>query len=448
MPALAGPDEAIRATVTYLSGPARYQPRGAAVATELRLGQALAEGDIVVTLSQARVEITFETGQIVRLGALTTLTLETARRVSGAAAELSLAAMAGRFWCTVSGLMAGGRFRARTRSLGIGVKGTVWRMDVAADGKTDVFVYDGTVLAEREGEPPIAATRLQRLVGEPSGPVGVAAFDEAQDETDEWVRWNKSRDRLRVMVIVAERRGGEKLTGSFAENAVLARFLSVYRLKLIDPEEAERIRKSAQAQAALRGDDAAAAAAGLEVAADLVIVGAAEVDAFQAPLPGNPWSARAALSARAVRADTAEIVAAYVEPKPRRVFDLTAEAASQRAITAAADRCASVFLDAILENWRKEARRGTQIDVVVDGADFAVLREVMAGLEKLEGVKGVQELYLQRRHALLSLTFPGDPSALANLIDAATWEPLRVAVVGLSAYKLELEVTGATGQPR
>jgi hypothetical protein len=83
----------------------------------------------------------------------------------------------------------------------------------------------------------------------------------------------------------------------------------------------------------------------------------------------------------------------------------------------------------------------------VDGVDFKILKAVTGVLAKLEGVKDVQSLYLVGRRSLLSVTFSGDSHGLAERIAAADFRPHAVSVVGLSAYKIELEVSAPGRRP-
>ncbi|MEK7766212.1 MAG: hypothetical protein AAB368_08240, partial [bacterium] len=254
---------------------------------------------------------------------------------------------------------------------------------------------------------------------------------------------NKNRDKLRIMIVLPEKHGDEKATASVSENAAINRFLSNYLFKVVEKEQVDRIREGEKLKAALKGDNAAAAAAGLEVAADLIIVGEATAKYFKSPALGGLISATANLTARVVRTDTAEIIAASAGLSTRAV-DITDEAAATKALVAAGERTASDFVDAILAKWRREIRKGTGLDVTVDGADYRKVKAVTNVLAGLEGVKDVQMLYLVGRRALLNVTTAGDSAALAEAIEQASFGALKVSVVGLSAYKVELELSGGS----
>jgi hypothetical protein len=324
------------------------------------------------------------------------------------------------------------------------VKGTVYRADVSAKGASDLVVYDGVVTASRPGSPDVSIAAMERLAAMPNAAFEKGPVDEGMDDKDDWIRWNKSRDKLRIMIILPEQRGTEKAVASVTENTVIGRFMKNYMFKVVEKESVDRIREGEKLKAALKGDQAAAAAAGLEVAADIIVVGEARAKYFQSPALGGLISATANLTARAVRADTAEIIASSAGLTARAV-DITDEAAAQKALISAGEKMGSQFVDSIIEKWRKETRKGAALDVVVDGVDFRKLKTVVNTLSKIEGVRDVQQLYLVAKRSLLNLTYQGDTQGLAEAVEASKFPGLSVNVVGLSAYKLELEVTVPKG---
>jgi len=250
------------------------------------------------------------------------------------------------------------------------------------------------------------------------------------------------------MIIIPEKRGEERAMASVSENAAMKRFMNNYLFKVIEKESVDRIRESSKLKAALKGDNAAAAAAGLEVAADVIVIGEAKATYFKSPVMGGLISASANLTARAVRADTAEVLAAYSPEGASRAVDITDEAAAHKALSAAGEKAASEFVDSIVARWKTELRKGAALDVTVDGVDYAALKAVSNVLAGISGVKDVQQLYLVGRRALLNITCQGDSNTLADEIGKADFKDLKVSVVGLSAYRLELEVSQAKAAPK
>jgi hypothetical protein len=344
-----------------------------------------------------------------------------------------LKGLKGRFWFNFMSKLGGVDYRVEFPSAAVAVKGTVWRADVTPDGGTDVGVYEGEVGVEggaeededlKAGEQLEAGNRRWRKGG----------LDEGEDGQDEWVRWNKNRDKLRVMVLMPEKGGA----GSVAETAVAASFLKHYLYQVIDKEQVDKIRATEQAKAALKGSPAAAAAAGLELGADIVVVGTATTSFFKNESLGGLVSSTANLNARAVRADTAEVLCAVPNAQARGL-DITDEAAAAKAMTLAGGKLANEVTRGVLEKWRSERKKGAALDLVVTGADFSGLKKIRGVLEGLRGVKNAQTLYLVAGRALLQVTYSGDSLGLAEALAKADFGKLNLEVVGLSAYRVEVE---------
>jgi capsid protein len=145
------------------------------------------------------------------------------------------------------------------------------------------------------------------------------------------------------------------------------------------------------------------------------------------------------VTARAVRTDTAEVLAAYVQGNPRRVIDVSGDGAERKAAMNAAEKMASEFVDSIVAAWREERKKGVTLDVVVTGTDFRGVQTVANVLSGIEGVKQARMLYFIEDRALLGVDFPGDSSELADRISRTDFGQ-SVDVIGMSAYRLELEV--------
>ncbi len=442
-PAPVSPAEDFSAVVTFLKGLVRVQEKGSADFVSLSLGQRLKEGDTVVTLDDSRIELKMTDGSSVRLGSRTEFTLRTMsrNRMGGIKAVFDL--VAGRFWFNINKLTGDAEVMTHTASVVTAVKGTVYRADVGEDGKTDLVVYDGVVTAGRKAANEVELKSMESLAALPRAALEKASYDESTDDSDDWIRWNKNRDKIRIMIVLPETRGEERALASVSENTAMEAFMRNYLFKVIEKEQVDRIRESAKLKAALKGDAAAAAAAGLEVAADVIVVGEATVKYFKGKIIGDMVSATANLTARTVRADTAEVIAAAAGLQARKV-DITDEGAAQKALMAVGGELADKFMEEILAKWRRELRKGADIDVIVDGVDFGTLTTLTNDLAKLAGVKNVERLYLVGRRALLSVTFEGDATGLAEAISKDGFGGrMNVSVVGLTGYRLELEVSAA-----
>jgi len=429
----------IMATVTFLKGLARVQAKGATKFTNLALGNKLGEGDTAVTLENGRMELKLDTGQVVRLGSATKFTLQAMKKTSGGGIKGVLKVVSGRIWFTLGKLTGDSDLKTETPTVVAAVKGTVYRTDVASDGTTDLAVYDGVVSASAPGQAAVDVMANEKLAALPNSAFEKGAVDENADDKDDFIMWNKSRDKLRIMIIIPETHGTEKATSSVSENTAMKRFMNNYLFKVVEKDQVDRIREGEKLKAALKGDNAAAAAAGLEVGSDIIIVGQATAKFFTSPALGGLISATANMTLRAVRADTAEVIAALT-PAPTRAVDITDEAAAYKALEKASDQASGAFIDSIMAKWRRDQRKGTGLDVTVTGVNFKKLKVIRNSLSGIEGVSEVQQLYLVGSRALLSVNYKGDTATLAEEIEKTSFPGLNVGVVGLSAYKLEVEV--------
>ena len=95
------------ASVTFLKGMARIQSSGSTKFSPLSLGSTISDGDTVVTLENARMEIKLETGQVVRLGPTTKFTLQGMKKTNVGGVKGVFKVVSGRLWFTI---------RASTRS--------------------------------------------------------------------------------------------------------------------------------------------------------------------------------------------------------------------------------------------------------------------------------------------------------------------------------------------
>jgi len=437
----ANAEELSTCKATYVKGLARLKPKGNPDYERLELGRTVSEGDEVLTLEDTRVELTFDTGQVVRLGSVNRCLVKTARKDDSGVLKCMIRSSSGRIWLKLRRMMVGSDFSIETGTLVVGVKGTVFRADIEKDGTTKVYVYDGTVFARNAGGQEIMAGRLERVYAPPSAGMERSVFDEAVDESDEWVRWNKDRDKLRIMVVISEKHGHEPASVSVAETAIIEALLKNYLFRVIDKEQADRIRAEDRIKAALRGDNAAAAVAGLELAADVVIVGEAMAEAYQLPDMGNPYSGRAHLVARLVRTDTAQVMAAYSPRRPARIAASTGDGAMRRALAIAGERAASVFVASVTAEWKKERREGAGIEVLVYGATRDIQDRVMKGIRRLPGVSDVESQYLTGGRALLLVRYEGGSLGLADGIGGTAFVDPRVEVVGLTAYRVEVDAS-------
>ncbi|MFH1823884.1 MAG: FecR family protein [Candidatus Firestonebacteria bacterium] len=429
-------DVAKKATVSFLKGSVKIQKKGEKTFTLAKLSDALTEGDRIETGESAKIELKLETGSIVRIGESTSIVLEEIKVDKNTMTETStMKVLFGRIWMNVKKTV-GKKQESRivTPKVTAAVKGTTYRADVSVDGETNVNVYDGTVNVSKEGQE-VILSKLEKLS---SKDLTKNPFDEIDDEKDEWVRWNKSRDKLRVVIVWTETKGGQKATIPVSETSMIETFLNNYLFSVVDQSQLEKIRESEKLKSALKGNDAAAAMAGLEYGADLIIVGEATTDIYRGEEMAGMVSATSNLVARIVRTDTAQVLAAKRETD--RKPDITADAAASTTLDNAAKKMSAYFIDEIVRKWKEETRKGAIYDILVTNVTFEKLNIIQQTLAAVADKNQVDKLYFVVNRALLNMSFIGDSATLAGKISTLEFKGFKVEVVGLTAYKVELEV--------
>jgi hypothetical protein len=218
-----------KALVTLLDGTASVMHGGAGPKLAVVRGDFLARGDRVMTDPGSRMELKLPDGSFMRFDEntrfdLVSMTADPKTRER----NISISVRIGRAWAKVAKFFGiRSRFEMATQTAVCGVRGTVYRMNVNNDQSAVVKVYEGAVEVRSKAAP--AASEAEKADASPSssnptpiaGPhpvtmeqwvyivsslqqINISAdgkatppfrFDIMADLND-WVKWNKSRDKL------------------------------------------------------------------------------------------------------------------------------------------------------------------------------------------------------------------------------------------------------------
>ena len=222
----AGPDT--EATVTALEGRAQVFAKAGGPGRNLKKGDHLGKDQEIRVGERSRIELRFPDGTVMRLSEGSRLSLnevlfsgKTQRK------NVKVGLGVGKLWANVRKLMTpDSAVEVKTTNAVAGVRGTVYRVNVAEDKSALVKVYDGSVyvanppkdrsrsdssLAPREVAGPqevpppyhevsfeewtAIVQAMQQISISPQGvPSKPEAFDPKAD-ADDWVRWNQDRDK-------------------------------------------------------------------------------------------------------------------------------------------------------------------------------------------------------------------------------------------------------------
>jgi len=248
-------------------------------------------------------------------------------------------------------------------------------------------------------------------------------------------RISKGKIQPKIMVVIPEthiRTVRRKIPDPAAETEIIRKLLD-YGFRVVDQEQIALIRDSDQVKQALRGDDKAAVAIGLEYGADVIIVGEAFSEYLQ-DLPGNLVSSRARVEARAVKTDTGEIIAAHGFHASG--VDGTEFLSGKKALMNAANDMVKYFV-------KKFATLRTDFilaQIVVSGTNYTQLKTLNSVLEDSPQVAAVQASNLTQGVAKLEVRFRGTIDELGDFISNLEFEDFDLEVTGLSGSRIEVEI--------
>jgi hypothetical protein len=151
----------------------------------------LHQGDTVITQPGARLEITFASGTVIRVGESTRLTLGEVVPKKAFSAKIFF----GNVWAKVHKLLASETFHLETENGVAGVRGTEFRLEVAP-GKDDLLrVYEGVVQVDaKDGKwsHRVEASHELRFHKDRE-PKGAAKFDPAAEKGHRFMEWVRAR---------------------------------------------------------------------------------------------------------------------------------------------------------------------------------------------------------------------------------------------------------------
>lgn len=220
------------AVVTRLDGTATVLTKGAKTATLLKKNDQLMKGQEVKVGERSRIELKYPDGTVMRFGERSTIRMEDISYDSSTKSKKVKVDLAGgKLWANVKKMVTSdSRVEVKTVNAVAGVRGTTYRVDVAADNSAMVKVYDGSVnvsgipskekdaakpagqftapvpVAGPQQVPPpyhevsmeewtVIVKAMQQISISPQGVASKPQDFSPQQDMDDWVKWNQERDK-------------------------------------------------------------------------------------------------------------------------------------------------------------------------------------------------------------------------------------------------------------
>ena len=251
------------------------------------------------------------------------------------------------------------------------------------------------------------------------------------------------KNKPRMMVIIDEKIGsaesGYSPNLSESETVIIQKFTEK-GFNFVDQATVKKNIKRNMALQAIAGDDSAAAAIGLEYGAEAVIIGNAVAKLAGKGIAGTEMkSIHASVTARAVKADTGEILATASEKGATAHLDETVGGAL--AIKKASEKIASNLIDQIITKWSGEVGGQTTVQLVITGIDFVSLNKFKTIIQsQVRGVLKLNQRSFTAGVAVIDIETRTNAQSMAEELAMKNFETFKVEIIGLSANKIDMRV--------
>ncbi len=217
------------AKISFPLGNVKVLQKGKKKMQKARFQHKLFAGDKVKTEKEARCEIKYNDGSVIRIDQQSIYTIEKAQ-VTKSEKKVESSLSLGRLWANIKKLASSSdNWFLRGPSAVVAVRGTVYRLDTIDDNSSKVLVYEGSVNvgppswapgAGAQGQKPGAPKQVkgptyvqgpkvvslkewveivkaqQQIIVKPDGSFQKSDFDLVADSKSSWVKWNLERDKL------------------------------------------------------------------------------------------------------------------------------------------------------------------------------------------------------------------------------------------------------------
>lgn len=241
----------------------------------------------------------------------------------------------------------------------------------------------------------------------------------------------------RIMVVIPEEHIGRRVPDPAGETEIIKRFLNA-GYKLVDQKQVKAIRDSEIAEKAASGDIAAAQQLARKYGADVIITGEAFSE-HAATAGGGAYgidvslqSCKARVEARAIRADTGEIIAA--DGTYGTGVDIAENIAGKKALADAGGKLADFFIEEIT---KIPASVTSSVQLVISGASYGKLDELRISISKLRGVRKIVLQDYAGKIATFDIELDGKAQDFAATLEKSIG---TIEVISVSKNKIEAKI--------
>ena len=178
---------------------------------------------------------------------------------------------------------------------------------------------------------------------------------------------------------------------------------------------------------------------GLKVQADVVIIGRSVAEKTANIMGQNIKSFKGMISARAIRTDTGEEIAATMQSAVTTNTDETAGV--RDTLSDAGSLAGEALASQIVYAWQKNEQQYNLVEIIVEGTDnlvnFEKFRRIIT---QMSGVKNLQTKEMKADEVTITLEFQGDAKTLADALMLKTFESIGINIYEVSHNHLKIQL--------
>jgi len=397
-----------------------------------RLNEVLVPGDGIKTGASARAELSVGGGGYVRMDENSQV-LVTAIASGG---TTTFQAIVGGIWVTIEQALSGtSKFEVRMPSAVASVTGTVFRCEVAADGESSTYVYEGEVAVDADGEVVRVAPDERCRVPRDMRTV-IDRFNLAGDDEAAWVMYNRHRDIVSRLgdpqIIVALREDGLTEMGSWLASRAVAGQLALHGLQSTSVVEAGVTDFSFNDDGTIRW--------GRRPTADYCVIGDVALVQVREINPGL-FSARVSADIRLVHDGDSTALTAIQATVPGAGED--EREAVMAALASLGRRVGQGLAPRIIREMMERSTGVVRIDI--SGANRDQLAHLRQFVVQINGVLRTAPLVLPGDRVSLAVVTSLTPQDIGRALHEAAGDAVQVVLAGDRVLYVQFRQTGGMG---